>query len=69
MEPDPLAPEVTLDLTPADLAALTKLRDEDFPGHTLEAMAHKVLRDGLIGCGVLSPGGRNRSRGAKAAER
>lgn len=52
-------------LPPEDRAALERLRMELFPGHTPHAVAKKLIRDALIGCGVLGLGTKNRSRGAR----
>lgn len=46
-------------------AALERLRRELYPGHTPDAVAKKLIRDALIGCGVLGLGTKNRSRGAQ----
>lgn len=52
-------------LTPEERQALHRLRDELFPRHTVEAVAHKLLRDALIGCGMLRLGTANRSKWAQ----
>lgn len=48
-------------LAPDQRVALTALRDEIYPGYTLDAVATKLLRDALIGCGVLALPRANRS--------
>lgn len=52
-------------LPPEDRAAVERLRLELFPGHTPDAVAKKLIRDALIGCGVLPLPASNRSRGAR----
>lgn len=56
---------IVLDLTEADLVALRQLIDEVFPGKSESAVALKLVRDELIRCGVMEPGKKNRSRGAR----
>lgn len=47
-------------------AAIERLRLELYPGHTPDAVAKKLIRDALIGAGVLALTNKNRSRGARA---
>jgi hypothetical protein len=55
---------ITNHLSPEELQALEKLRSEVFPTYSSEAVAKKLLRDALIGAGVLPLGSANRSRHA-----
>lgn len=56
-------------LPPDDRAALDRLRRELYPGHTPDAVAKKLIRDALIGCGVMPLPAANRSRGARRTAR
>ena len=58
-----------LGLDEASLGALRKVRDELYPGEPLSAAAAHLLRDHLIGLGVLPLGEANRSRGARRTGR
>lgn len=52
-------------LNPEERAAVERLRTELFPTYTAEAVVHKLLRDALVGCGVLNLPASNRSKGAR----
>lgn len=54
-------------LKPLELAALERLRDETFAGHTLEAVGVYLIRDNLMRHGLLELGAKNRGPGAKRA--
>ena len=56
---------VAIVLGDAEKSALRQLRDELYPEHTLSAVAQKLLRDALVGAGVLKLPRRNRSKGAQ----
>ena len=56
-------------LSDEERAALTRLRDELYPTHSLGAVARKLVRDGLVQCGVLDLPSSNRSRGAQRSAR
>lgn len=47
---------ITLDLTDEEFAALRRFRDEDAKGLSRDAAAHLLLRDHLIGLGLLKLG-------------
>lgn len=57
--------DITLRLPENEFNALTRLRDETFPGQPLDLLARKLVQDGLIGCGVLALPNANRSKGAR----
>lgn len=52
-------------LAPDERAALERVRSELFPSFSVEAVARKLLRDALVGMGVLRLPAANRSRGAR----
>lgn len=54
---------IQIELTDEEFAALRKYRDEDRPAMTREQVAQHLLRDHLIGLGVLPLGRANRGRG------
>lgn len=51
-------------LTPSEHGALVRFRDETWPTHTLESVAVYLLRDHLIGLGVLPLGKADRGKRA-----
>lgn len=56
-------------LPPAERAAIETLRREVFPTYSTNAVVLKLLRDALIGAGVLRLASANRSRGARRSTR
>lgn len=56
-------------LPPDIAAALARAQREEFPRATLDAVAHKLLRDALIGMGIMPLGAKNRSKGARRLTR
>lgn len=57
---------LTIRLDGAAMDALWTVHREDFPRETLEAVAERLLRDALIGMGVLPLGSENRGKGARS---
>lgn len=59
-------PDTLLEHLSADeAAAVRQVRDELFPGHDPDDVARKLLRDALVGMGIMRLPAANRSRGAR----